>query len=206
MTRREQWASFGCNDCRLPPPPLGVNFKMVTQGTSDWMWVTWASGGTCEGDFGDVSMIHPRKTNVVSKRAYLWCFGDFGWFWVSMSCMGHVSEYTYRWRGKRVPCKTYSHIKNHRMVHAKVISAMCQWYICEKLMWFPKERIYGDLVILGDFGWFWASGVSHLWVYLSYETQMWVMQDILTYQNHRMVHAKVISAMCQWYICEKLKQ
>ena len=24
-----------------------------------------------------------EKTNVVSKRAYLWCFGDFGWFWAS---------------------------------------------------------------------------------------------------------------------------
>jgi len=34
------------------------------------------TNGTCEGDFGDVSMIHLRKTNVISKRAYLWCFGD----------------------------------------------------------------------------------------------------------------------------------
>ena len=55
-------------------------------------------------------------------------------------------------------------------------------------MWFPKERIYGDLVILGDFGWL-EHQVVHVCEYTYRTTHKRVpcktcVYDMLTYQSH----------------------
>ena len=42
--------------------------------------ISKSQNGTCEGDFGDVSMIHPRKTKIIGGFPKERIYGDFGDF------------------------------------------------------------------------------------------------------------------------------